>query len=99
MIPNPLSAPPCLCLRFPLLLIAAIQSAAFAVDVPTLTLPQRLADALTSSQFARQIEPLSRDDREAAILKQITLGNIPDFLRSLKPITVEATDPQDTKHT
>ena len=65
---------------------------------PTLSLPQRPADASTGSQFARLIERLSRDDREAAVLKEITQGNIPNFLRSLKAIEVEAADTQGKKH-
>jgi hypothetical protein len=66
---------------------------------PTLSLPARPSDAPTGSQFARLIEHLSRDDREAAVLKEIFRGNIPDFLRSLKAIEVEATDSQSKKHT
>jgi hypothetical protein len=66
--------------------------------VPTLKLPARPADAPTGSQFARQIENVSREDREAAALKEILRGNIPDSLRSLKPIEIEATDSQGKKH-
>ncbi|HKD36139.1 MAG TPA: hypothetical protein VKB78_05040 [Pirellulales bacterium] len=65
---------------------------------PTLSLPPRPADAPTGLQFVRLIERLSREDREAVVLKDITRGNIPDFLRSLKPVEVEATDSQGKKH-
>ena len=96
--PKFLSAPARLCVSL-LLLAATIQSPVFAAENPTLTLPPRPADAITGSQFARQIESLSRDDREAAILQQITRGNIPSFLRTLKPIEVEVADSQGAKHT
>ncbi len=66
---------------------------------PTLSLPPRPADAPTGSQFTRLIERLSRDDREAAVLKEITRGNTPNFLRSLAAIDVVATDSQGKKHT
>jgi hypothetical protein len=73
-------------------------TAAFALEAK-LKLPPRPADAPTGSQFVRQIESLSRDDREAAVLKEIRRGNIPDFLRSLKAISIDANDSQGTKHT
>ncbi|HET6425080.1 MAG TPA: hypothetical protein VFG20_15445 [Planctomycetaceae bacterium] len=68
-----------------------IPRAVIPSDVPQrqLKLPSRAADAPTGSQFLQQILPLSRQNREAAILQQITRGNVPDFLRTLKPIRVE----------
>jgi hypothetical protein len=45
-----------------------------------------------------QIKDLSREEREAAILKAITEGNVPEFLRSLKAIKLAADDPQGVKH-
>jgi len=92
------SAPPGLRVIFSALLLAVIHGNAFSADPPTLTLPSRPADAISGSQFARQIESLSPTDREAAILEQISRGNIPNFLRALKAIDVEAADPQGTKH-
>jgi hypothetical protein len=83
--------------RFTSLLIAILHSIAFSAD-STLTLPPRPADAITGSQFARQIESLSPTDREAAILDQITRGNIPPFLRALKPIDVTADNSHGTKY-
>ena len=65
---------------------------------PKLELPPRSDAAPTGSQFFRQIESLSREDREAALLKEITRGNIPDFLRSLKQIDVEAAAADGGKH-
>ena len=63
-----------------------------------LELPPRPGDAPTGSQFYHQIESLPWKDREAAVLKQISQGNIPDFLRSLTPIRVEAIDSHGQKH-
>jgi hypothetical protein len=58
----------------------------------TLVLPPRAADSPTGSQFSRQIEALPREQREAAVLTQIVAGNVPEFLRSLHPLTVRASD-------
>lgn len=66
---------------------------------PTLKLPPRRVDAPSGGEFLLQIESMSREDREAAVLKQILQGNIPEALRLLKPIYVEATDSQGAKHT
>lgn len=63
-----------------------------------LVFPARPAKALTGSRFQQQVANLSRDQREAAILREITSGNVPDFLRRLKPIRVEATDEAGAKH-
>ena len=82
--------------------IAGIRSAnapAFAERRPTLSLPPRPADAPTGSQFARQIDGQDRGEREAAIQKEILRGNVPEFLRSLVPIALEAADAQGNKHT
>lgn len=70
-----------------------IPRAVIPTDLPPrqLKLPPRAADAPTGSQFLQQILPLSRQDREAAVLQEITRGNVPDFLRTLKPIRVEET--------
>jgi hypothetical protein len=65
---------------------------------PTLKLPARAKDAPTGSEFAKSIEGLSPLEREAAILKQITTGNVPPFLRILKPIHAQFTDDSGQKH-
>lgn len=56
-----------------------------------LPLPPRQPGAPTGSQFVAQITSLSLADREAAIKAQFAAGNVPDFLRTLKPVTVNAT--------
>jgi len=68
-----------------------------AVEV-RLALPERPTDAPTGSQFQNQIASLSLDEREAAIAVQIARGNVPGFLRRLKPIRVTATDETGARH-
>jgi hypothetical protein len=85
-----------------LLILLAAELAMLAVREAAadekLALPPRSSDAVTGSQFIGQIESLSPVEREAAILKEITIGNVPDFLRSLKPIHLNAKDSKGTEH-
>jgi hypothetical protein len=78
----------------------AATRAVIPADAPEvrLTIPARPADAPTGSQFQQQIAELPRDQREAAILREIRNGNVPEFLRRLKPIRVEADDDAGVKH-
>lgn len=46
----------------------------------------RNREALTGSQFVREIQGMSDDQREAAILDQALSGNFPTFLRHLEPV-------------
>jgi hypothetical protein len=73
--------------------------AVIPADAPQvrLTLPERPADARGGRHFRDQILGLPRDEREAAILREITRGNIPDLLRQLTPIRVAAADPAGVK--
>lgn len=60
----------------------------------TLNLPSRPANAPTGSQFVKIITPMGTPpsaERENWILAQIQSGNVPNFLRTLKPITVSQT--------
>ena len=74
--------------------------ATIPADAPEVRLafPARPAEAPTGSQFQRQITELLRDQREAAVLHEIMIGNVPEFLRRLKPIRVDATDDAGAKH-
>jgi len=49
-------------------------------------IPLRLREAMTGSEFARSIAHTYGTQREQAILDQFLKGNIPDFLRRLKPV-------------
>ena len=64
-----------------------------------LQLPARAAAAPTGSAFAEQIESLPREEREATILKEISSGNVPDFLRVLTAVDVAAVDDRGERHT
>lgn len=71
-----------------------------ANEVPerSLPLPPRPADAVTGSEFYQQVAALDRVSREAAVVREITRGNIPEFLRRLIPIRVTATDAAGRSH-
>ena len=49
-------------------------------------IPPRPAYSLTGSQFSEQILHLDRRQREEAIAQQLDMGNLPDFMRKLKPV-------------
>lgn len=49
---------------------------------------QRNREALTGSQFVRQIQGMSDDEREAAIRDQALSGNFPTFLHHAEPVTL-----------
>lgn len=63
-----------------------------------LTLPERPIGAPTGSSIRKQIGELSLEQREAAVVREISRGNVPGFLRRLKAIQVAATDPTGTRH-
>lgn len=46
----------------------------------------RSSFAMTGSEFAKYLSAMDRSNREQAILGQIIKGNLPDFLRRLKPV-------------
>jgi hypothetical protein len=50
--------------------------------------PPRPKDAIGGAAFMKSIGKLPRDDREAAILREITRGNFPKFLREFKVVPV-----------
>ncbi|HEY2761412.1 MAG TPA: hypothetical protein VGI75_11735, partial [Pirellulales bacterium] len=51
-------------------------------------LPPRAADAMGGAEFATQVAAASLTDREAAILRELSRGNIPDFLRTFKKVKI-----------
>jgi hypothetical protein len=55
-------------------------------DQLTREIPSRSSDDLTGSQFAQYVSKISSQDREAAILEEISKGNLPEFLRNLVPV-------------
>lgn len=47
--------------------------------------------AMTGSEFAKSVSAMDKYAREQAILSQIIKGNLPDFLRRLKPVQLVQT--------
>jgi len=63
---------------------------AFPVHGQTLNLPPRATNALTGSQFANIVWLSPRDNREAWIYEQVVSGNVPNWIRTLKPINTSS---------
>jgi hypothetical protein len=63
-----------------------------------LKIPPRPDGASTGSQFLNQIDSLSPVERESAIETELTRGNLPEFLRTLKTIRLTNTAPNGAIH-
>lgn len=62
-------------------------------------IPSRPVNAPGGTAFMKSIADLPAAEREAAILKEIGGGNVPEFLRRFKPVQVTATDSEGREHT
>jgi hypothetical protein len=62
-------------------------------------IPPRARHAMTGSAFIKSVTLLSRDEREAAIRRELFAGNIPSFLRNLRTVEVTDTTTDSVKHT
>lgn len=86
----------------PLLLIGCSNTAAKTMDgsatIAPIAIPARPGSAIGGRLFAEQIADLPLDVREAAIYREIAIGNVPNFLRTFRPLTVVFTAPDGTKH-
>jgi hypothetical protein len=60
------------------------------LNAQVLPLPQRRVDAPVREQIIERISALSREAREDTLFRQIMSGNIPDFMRTLVPVTSSA---------
>jgi hypothetical protein len=72
------------------------------VTLPTATplgIPPRAPNAMTGRAFIASIANLVRDDREAAIRRELLAGNVPSFLRTLRTVTLAAAGADSVKHT
>jgi hypothetical protein len=65
----------------------------------TTRIPPRLAQAMTGSEFAVQVTGLSNAQREAVALSELLTGNLPTFLRTLKPVRLQHTFTNGQTHT
>ncbi len=52
------------------------------------SIPPRPASALTGTEFARLVLSMKGVEREHAIVSQLLHGNLPDFLRKMKPVRI-----------
>jgi hypothetical protein len=59
-------------------------------------MPERPADTMGGKEFMRRIAHMSRQEREAAILKEITSGNFPTFLRQFKSVPISVGESRGT---
>jgi hypothetical protein len=64
-------------------LMTAVMQAGPALQ---LHLPPRPADAPCGSEIAREIRGLDLKQREERLLREFTAGNVPEFLRTLRPV-------------
>jgi hypothetical protein len=55
----------------------------------TKKIPPRQSCAVTGTEFADQVSGMDEKEREQAILEQLRQGNLPQFLRSLKPVSLQ----------
>ena len=74
-------------ISLPLLAIAILVHSSGAQTLP---LPPRAADAPTRDEILQLITPLTRQAREDSLFRQIMSGNVPQFMRTLVPVTSSA---------
>ncbi len=55
-------------------------------------IPSRSQDAISGSAFARRVQALSGTERDAVLEPILVTGDIPQFLRRLKPVVLQAPD-------
>lgn len=71
-------------------LVFSIAGLIFSAQAQTLNLPPRPANAPTASQWTNIVWALPLTERENWIYAQVISGNVPSWLRTLKPINVSA---------
>ncbi len=62
-------------------------------------IPPRPADAETGATFVKRLAAMNAAEREAEILRAVTGGNIPDFERAFRRVTVSGKDAAGAEHT
>ncbi|MBN1627272.1 MAG: hypothetical protein JW944_12165 [Deltaproteobacteria bacterium] len=55
----------------------------------TKKIPVRPIQAMTGTEFVRYVQGMDRAQREQAISEQLLKGNLPEFLRMLKPVQLD----------
>ena len=61
-------------------------------------IPKRPASAMGGAEFFRAIDKLPREDREERIAAEILGGNVPEFLRTFRPVHVTFKDAAGKEH-
>jgi len=62
----------------------------------TIEWPQRKG-SLTGSEFYKKAAAMNWAQRDSFVVKEVLKGNIPDFLKQFKPISVSIMDPETGK--
>ena len=62
-------------------------------------LPPRSPNAMTGSAFIASVANVSREDREAAIRRELFAGNMPSFIRTFRKVEVSGIGSDSVKHT
>lgn len=89
LIPNrPLRREASLAARIGATCMLALLAAPALAQMDALNLPARSPNAVTGSQFNTLAATATRDVREDTLYGEILAGNVPNFLRTLKPVTV-----------
>jgi len=71
----------------PTVSIGADQASAY--DDSAGWIPRRPSAAMTGSEFAQHVSSLGKEQREEAILAELSRGNLPEFLTRFKPVRLE----------
>ncbi len=58
---------------------------------PTLDLPDRPSDSPSGSELARSLRGLDREEREVRVLSEVVRGNVPSWLRDMRPVRIDGT--------
>lgn len=72
------------------------------ISLPTPTppdIPARSAHAMTGTAFIGSLAKLSREEREAAILRELFAGNMPSFTRKFRTVQASMIGADSVKHT
>ncbi len=62
-------------------------------------IPQRAPTRLTGSAFIASVAHAPREEREAAVLRELLAGNFPSFLRDLRTVDISAVLSDGVRHT
>jgi hypothetical protein len=49
-------------------------------------IPKRPRNAMTGTEFAKETTGMTNEERQAKAIEELRRGNVPDFLRNLKPV-------------